>query len=164
MEETMANIFEKTVRALKFFEHRFPEFDFISRPNLSSFFLFDRYATYLQTLPRETMVEGVRLNAYGYDFPSGCGYTITPDVGRSIIGCARSQYIIDDVSIGKLCHDTKIPIIKREHFDIFDPSNYIEGIEKLKTSNQFHVRTVTTKQDREKDVEVYKILVDTFYK
>jgi len=126
MEERMDTIFEKTVRALEFFKDRFSEFTFISRPNLSSFFILDRYATFLQTLPRETMVEGVQLHDYGYDFPSGCGYTITPDVALIILQSKQAQYHMDDVTIGKICHDNTIPIVKRDHSVGINQLTYIE--------------------------------------
>jgi len=165
MEETMTNIFEKTVRAFKFFEPRFSEFDFISRPNLSSFFLLDRYVAYLQTLPRENTVEGVRLHDYGYTFPSGCGYTLTPDVARIILQSKQTQHGMDDVTIGKICHDNSISIVNRDHSVGFKSSIYSDDIVKLKTSKQFHVRTVGgDKKNREKDIELYKTLVDTFYR
>ena len=160
--ECFGNILEKTIRALEFFEPRFSEFDYIARPNLSSFFLFDRYLKYLEGLPRENMMEGVFVHSYGYTYPSGCGFTFSPDVARMILRGRQPQYHMDDVTIGKICYENKVPILLRRFLHVH-PQTYEKVLEEVeKDLTLFHLR-VNTANDRMGDTVSYKKLVDHYY-
>ena len=160
--ECPGNILEKTFMALKYFEPRFSEFDYISRPNMSTFFLFDRYLKYLEGLPREKMMEGYFMHSYGYTYPSGCGFTFSPDVAKTILASRQNQYYMDDVTIGKICYDNDIKILTRDLIHIH-PHNYEAILEKVEaTPSLFHIR-VNSEKDRSNDPAVYKKLVDHYY-
>ena len=163
LNESLSNIFEKTKLAFQYFEDNFSSFDYIIRPNISSFLIFDRYYRFLENLPRENVIEGVKLNAYNYDFPSGCGYTCTPDVARIIMQSKQTQYHMDDVTVGKICYDNKIPIIVRKNNIGINLDNYDEKLKESSDTGQFHFRVVSNKNDRTNDLEVYKKLVDHYY-
>jgi len=160
--ECMGNILEKTIRALEYFEPRFSEFDFILRSNISSFFLFERYLAYLEGLPRQNMMEGVTIHSYGYTYPSGCGFTFSPDVGRTIIRSRQNQYHMDDVTIGKICYDNKIPILPRKFLQAHSTNYDTVLLELEKDPTIFHLR-VHTGHNRAADPEIYQKLVDNYY-
>jgi hypothetical protein len=159
MPDTMATVYAKTVKALAFFRPRFAEFDFILRPNMSSLFIFDRYLTYLATLPPNRCIEGVFVHSYGYTYPSGCGFTITPDVAELLITSTSVQYHMDDVTIGKIAHENGIKV-KLRGFLCVEPDTVSTAITKLKTApGLFHLRFKT--DNRQRDSEAYSAIVDS---
>jgi hypothetical protein len=160
--ECPGNILEKTFMALKYFEPRFSEFDYISRPNMSSFFLFDRYLKYLEGLPREKMMEGYFMHSYGYTYPSGCGFTFSKDVAQTILASRQGQYYMDDVTIGKICSDNNIAILTRDLI-VIHQDNYEKVLQTLEDKpSLFHLR-VNSGNNRSNDTAVYKKLVDHYY-
>ena len=52
--DDLDHVSEKMRLAFKAFEHRFHEFDYIFRPNLSRFIIFEGYAQFLEGTPKET--------------------------------------------------------------------------------------------------------------
>jgi len=100
-EEKYPDLWKKFWLTLKVFEKRLNEFDFISRPNLSTFFIVDRYLHYLKNLPREKCCSG--LIFYGgqpIPFPSGYLFTITPDIAKEFI---YNDVIVDNEGIDDRC-------------------------------------------------------------
>jgi len=163
-QETQNNIHAKTLAALDFFKDRLDEFDFICRPNLSSFFVFDRYLEYLKTLPTKMCVEGPHNNYGGMIYPSGCGYSFTPDVAKIILERQDAQYHMDDMTIGKICREQSIPIHKRD-FMMITNANVESAIEQISAKPAiFHMRVKQPPNNRRwDDVANYTRLVDKFY-
>jgi hypothetical protein len=160
MADCLDNVYAKTLKALVFFRPRFGEFHFILRPNMSSLFLFDRYLKYLKSLPTEKCVEGVCIHSHGYTYPSGCGFTITPDVAESMIDTNQHQYNMDDVTVGKVANENGI-IIKTRDFLCIRPETLQDSIQTLKnTPTLFHLRFKT--ENRQKDAETYGKVLDEF--
>ena len=169
--ENMANLYEKTLDALKFFEHRLDEFDFICRPNLSSFFILDRYLKFLEGLPKTMCIEGIieKYQGKGVAFPSGCGFSFTPDIAKILLERKDKQYIMDDVTFGKVCKEIGIQIYRDKSYprrlDILKGSNYSKIIEQIRADPRiFHMRLKQTcSSNRSADLTNYTALVDEFY-
>jgi hypothetical protein len=167
--ENMHNLYQKTLDALKFFEHRLDEFDFICRPNLSSFFIFDRYLKFLEGLPKTMCVEGVVGNHGGIPFPAGSGFSFTPDIAKILLKRQDKQFHIDDVTFGKVCKEIGVKIYRDKtssrRVDILKDSTYTAMIERIRTDPKiFHMRLKQTDSpNRSADLKNYTKLVDEFY-
>jgi len=167
--ENMHNLYKKTLDALKFFEHRLDEFDFICRPNLSSFFIFDRYLKFLEGLPKTMCVEGVVGNHGGIPFPAGSGFSFTPDIAKILLKRQDKQFHIDDVTFGKVCKEIGIKIYRDKtsprRVDILKDSTYTAMIEQIRSNPKiFHMRLKqTASSNRSADLKNYTKLVDEFY-
>jgi hypothetical protein len=160
MGDCMGNVYAKTLKALAFFRPRFAEFDFILRPNMSSMFLFDRYLKYLETLPTEKCVEGVYIHSHGYTYPSGCGFTITPDFAEILIDTNQLQYHMDDVTVGKVAKENGV-VVKTRDFLCVRPENVEVAIKTLQDKpGLFHLRFKT--ENRLKDAEAYGTVLSEF--
>lgn len=127
-EETYPDLWKKFWLVLQAFENRLHEFDFICRPNLSSFFIIDRYLNYLKTLPTSNYCSGLKF--YGgqqIPFPSGYLFTITPDIANYVIynNIIKDNEGIDDRCMGVILQELKIdihsfPYIEIENSWIYD--------------------------------------------
>lgn len=162
--ESMSNLYQKTLDALKFFEHRLDEFDFICRPNLSSFFIFDRYLKFLENLPKTMCMEGPINNYGGMPYPSGCGFSFTPDIAKILLQRQDKQYVIDDITFGKVCKEIGVKINRHNFLEITN-SNLEKMIERIRTDPTiFHMRLKQPPySSRLADVNNYTKLVDEFY-
>jgi len=160
MQENRNLILEKTYKALEFFRPRFHEFDFICRPNMSSFFLFDRYIAFLESLPKGPIVEGVRVYSNNYEYPSGCGYTMSSEAAELILQCRSAQVLMDDVTMGKNCKEMKIPLVWRKLYEVHGPS-IDPAIEHIReTPSIFHLRFKSA--NRNHDIANYTAIVDKY--
>jgi hypothetical protein len=162
--EQLWSLVKKFQMALKAFEDRFAEFDYICRPNLSSFWIFDRYLKALENLPREKHCYAV-CNTHPIYFPSGCGFTITPDIATEYINKAPPIACIggDDVALGALLADLRIPISGAPRIDI----NYERDWPKLdkldKEPSIFHVRIKHEHNRIINDIHIQKMLIKKIY-
>lgn len=145
-EENYPYLWKKFLLVLKAFEHRLHEFDFIARPNLSSFFIIDRYLKFLENSPRHNFCGGLKF--YGRQpipFPSGFLFTITPDIAKFILATDNiipNDYGIDDRCVGVVLQKlnieiTQIQFIGIEYPDIYE-SNKLNKL--LKNENCFLIR------------------------
>lgn len=119
----------KNIYALEAFATRLDEFDYIVRPNMSTFYIFPRLLEFLKTCPQNNFYCGYR----GADvmhgvvhFASGSGFIISPDVallllkGKSFL--YDNRHIIDDVLIGHFMAYCGIPLTShgRIEFETLD--------------------------------------------
>ena len=158
------HVVKKLQMALAAFEHRFHEFDYICRPNLSSFLIFDRYLKALEGRPTKEFCYAV-CNTHPCGFPSGCGFTITPDIAKEYIynapqiGCEGG----DDVSMGELLAKQKIPIIPAPRIDITLERDW-PRLEALDTDiTVFHVRIKHQSNRAVNDIAIWRKLLNKFY-
>jgi hypothetical protein len=162
--ENLWSVVKKLQMALQAFESRLYEFDYICRPNLSSFFIFDRYLKAIENLPRKKMCYAV-CNTHPFDFPSGCGFTVTPDIAIEYmfnappIGCIGG----DDVSMGELLTKMKIRITPAPRIDITLDRHW-PLLDKLETdTQQFHVRIKHEINRYQNDLTIWKKLLKQIY-
>ncbi len=158
--ENWNSIFDKTVKALKFFQPRFSEFDWICRPNLSSFYHFDKYLDYLKSIPDNIKIEGVP-TYHNIEYPSGCGFSIKPEIASLIIENNQNQYIMDDVTFGLIYINNNISFYKRNKLYCIDKNNIDEYLTNVNSSPIFHYRFRT--QSRADDIENISKFINTVY-
>lgn len=160
--ENWGDILYKTFDALDFFKSRFHEFDWICRPNMSSFFHFPKYLEYLASLPESVQVEGVHCSGGGIIYPSGAGFSFRANLGDLILANKQPTYYVDDITFGKIFYENNIQIHNRPVFDSIDNNNINKFLEDdLKTSWKFQYRFKTG--NRGDDVINYSKFVDSVY-
>lgn len=160
MGESTDTVYEKTLKAFEYFATSLDTYDFVFRPNLSSFVIFDKYIDYCSTLPRQRSVSAF-IGGQGADtFPSGSGFTMSPDVVLKLLNDRPLKVEQDDVTIGKWLYSNGIPIQPAARCDYI----YGTGIPHYHGGNEadiFHYRIKN--ETRRLDVEIHEKLLNTFY-
>lgn len=136
----LLNSFEKTLDW---------DYDYIFHTNSSSYIDKDLLYQWLIDKPRENFYSGLIGNYRGYEYASGCGFTISKDVVKLILhnqnnwehGCC------DDATLGILLSRLNIQIHPAPRFDVIDPN--IMQIPK----DYFHYRCKTN--DRNYDLNTF---------
>ena len=144
--ETYPNLWKKFWMTLKAFEGRLDEFSFICRPNLSTFFLIDRYLSFCRSLPTTRCCSG--LVFYGgqpIPFPAGYLFTISIDIARMLIynNCIPDNEGIDDRCIGIILRENNIQIMHHNNFiEVHNASeDFSSCLQRVKTeTNIFMIR------------------------
>lgn len=159
LQENYDNVYEKTLRAFEFFADKFEQYDFIYRTNLSSFLVFDQYIKYCSTIPKTKFVSAVIGNYENFIFPSGSGFTMTPDIILELIKERPQMTLVDDVSIGKWLCTKHIPIHPVGRIDfIHDRTSLLEHVP---IQNIFHYRVKNN--DRRLDIFIHSQLLKKYY-
>jgi hypothetical protein len=164
-EEHIDKVFEKTLKAFRFFESKLDTYDFLFRTNLSSFVILDRYVERCKQYPRT----GLCAAKIGYGekdlpFPSGAGFTLTPDIVKRLLTTPVEYDTQDDVTIGRALQSWSIPIHNENRFDIL-PNIHLHQLYEYASKNPafFHVRTKTGWGDRRLELDIYRQLIYMFY-
>lgn len=164
-QEALGSVAKKLKAALAAFENRLDEFDFICRPNLSSFFIMDRYLEAVQKIPRERACLAKEHLAPGI-FPTGAGFTITPDIVRAILADPFPQTVAggDDVAVGAVLKKMGIKITNAKRLDITGKVHWENAFATLaKDTSIFHVRVKHECKDRlELDMSVHRRLLESY--
>ena len=158
------HVVKKLQMALAAFESRFHEFDYICRPNLSSFWIFDRYLKALEGRPTKEFCYAV-YNTHPCLFPSGCGFTVTPDIAKEYINNAPPIDCEggDDVSMGQLLTKLKIPIISAPRININLERDWTL-LDRVTTDfDLFHVRIKHETNRQVNDIIVWERLLNEIY-
>jgi len=141
--ETWDTIRTKMKMAFNYFSME--TYDYIFRTNLSSFVHFGRYIEYCKTIDiRNGFCSAVIGNDNGHTFPSGSGFTITPDVAK-LIAEADDKELMDDVYVGWCLHNLNIPIqpAKRLNFHVRDDMKNIHD----ESVYHFRIKSFTSYED-----------------
>jgi hypothetical protein len=178
--ENYPYLWEKFYLVLKAFEDRLCEFDFICRPNLSTFVIIDRYLNYIKDLPRTRFCSGLKF--YGgqpIPFPSGYMFTITPDIAKYIVlnkDIIPNNYGIDDRCVGVILQKMDIPISEFPYLGIeynwVYNGNHINDM--IKNENVFLIRIRHLLHEKtrfgedvhdrcDKDLSIHCSLLQKFY-
>lgn len=164
--ENLASVARKLKLALRAFESRLDEFDYICRPNLSSFFILPRYFEALAAMPR-TAACMAKEHLRPAVFPTGAGFTITPDVARAIIAHPFPQHVHggDDVAVGGVLKELGIKIHDVPRIDITAAAHRAQRLKMVADMPAaFHVRVKHESRDRtEQDLAVHAALLETYY-
>jgi hypothetical protein len=109
-ESLNPGILRKTLLSMEHMLPRLREFDYIVRPNLSSFFVFPRLLEFLKTAPKERCYCGHNMG----HFATGCGFILSPDLVEMLVEQKDELWNSswnDDVSIGFFFGRRGIPIL-----------------------------------------------------
>lgn len=163
-------IYEKTVKAMKLFSQNkafWNQVQFIVRTNLSSFYIWDRLVTDLDSRPKQRFVGGVINMTPEPPYISGCGIVLSKDVALLLMVNLHHPYkyvLDDDRVIAQILHENGIRLVSMPTFDLdismWNHMNY-DDIH----PNTFHVRTRcgTDEFRLHYGTEMYKRLVDYYY-
>lgn len=141
--ETYPRLWKKFWMVLRAFEHRFHEFDYICRPNLSTFIVMERYLNYLKTLPTTRCCSGIpHYSEKSNSFPAGYCFTISPDVASSMIHTPiiPDNEGIDDRCIGMILQHLKISILPMKYVHISKEEDYDMLLSRIIEDDIFIIR------------------------
>jgi hypothetical protein len=160
--ESLQWVAKKFQLALKAFEGRLDDYRAICRPNLSSFFILSRYLDAMKLFPHERACMA-KEHRHPSIFPTGAGFTITPDVARAILSSPFKQPCIggDDVAVGAVLKEMGIPIQNVPRVDITHRAHREIRLREIETRDTaFHVRVKHETPNRiEEDMEVHTELL-----
>jgi len=163
-EESFNTCYEKTLKAFEYFSPQFSKYDYILRPNLSSFIVFDHYLEFCKMLPKVNGCSAVIGTHTTIQFPSGAAFTLTPDLVMRLLQ-ERPPYVVqDDVSIGNALKLWNIHILPAPRTDISYDKD-IEYIDSIISNDKtiFHYRVKRLSGNRNIDVDILNKLVDKYY-
>lgn len=163
MKESINTVYEKTLRVFKYFYDDLDKYDFVFRPNLSSFIRFDKYLEVCETLPKKNCCAAVIGHRNRIIFPSGSGFTMSSDLVKQLVNNPGPNVIVDDVSIGFSLMCYGVSIIPMPRYDITHEQESIliaKNINEFNT-DKFHFRLKTT--NRSLDIDVFNKLIDKYY-
>jgi hypothetical protein len=156
MEESFDNVYSKTLEVFKYLHDKFDDYDFILRTNLSSFFRFDKYLEACKTFPKKNFCSAVVGTHENQQFPSGAGFTITPDLAKLIATSPPTPVCLDDVSIGKTLLTNGVRFTNAERYNV-ELECDINAIE----TSAYHFRLCTS--NRMFDIAAYAKLIEKYY-
>ena len=87
---------DKTIDCFEYFLNSDTKYDYIIRTNLSSLWNFKSLLIYLKCLPKENLYSGVIGTHDGFNFASGSGFIMTPDVVKKIV---ENRYLCDEYNL-----------------------------------------------------------------
>jgi hypothetical protein len=161
--ESIPNVYPKTLMAFKYFLPRLSDYDFVFRANMSTFIVFDRYLEFCSHLSKQNTCSAVIGTFDGIAYPSGCGYTLSPDLVKRIVENPIPQHYIDDVTIGKMMGKWGIPIFRAPRIIIGDLQAF-RNLDLTKEPNNFHFRCRNdTRENIDDEIFVINKLIDYFY-
>jgi hypothetical protein len=122
-ESIVPGVLDKTLLALKYFENRFDQFEFVIRPYVSSFLVYPRLKKYLKRQQKEKFYgghplffpdyEGIKGNHLNYS--SGACPIFSIDLAKYLVSCAEfyigvpdSKYNSDDLLLAKAIKQTGV--------------------------------------------------------
>lgn len=153
LRESVRTVYEKTLRVLSYLGSRLTTYDFVLRPNLSTFIFFDRYLAFLSSQPRHRAACSVVGMHGAIPYPSGSCAAFTPDILQRLANERPPEVVIDDISIGLALASWGVDVTPIHRFNVtssvYPPSIPLEAT------------CVRIKgPDRLKDVEIFERLVD----
>lgn len=124
--ESFSAILTKTLDSLEYLSKNY---DFIVRTNLSSIWNFKVLVDHLETLPKEGVYNGFIGHFNNFQFASGSGYIITPDIAQLLLQnrkIAEACPELDDVAVGYTLNKLNInPSIGRRNDSLsYDERSY----------------------------------------
>jgi hypothetical protein len=157
VEESLETVYEKTMRAFRFFEPQLSKYTFVYRTNLSSFIDFKKYLRVCARLPQTQCCAAF----IGYEddipFPSGSGFTLSPDLVRRLLSENPPNVSQDDITIGAALHRWGIPIHGVNRADYIDEGDGFLYLCLNPGIPTFHYRVKT--DNRKRDAKALRSLV-----
>lgn len=148
IEDTLDTVYEKTLRAFAFFRPQLHKYDFVSRPNLSSFVDFELYVRFCRRLPTTRCCAAViGHHESGIPFPSGSCFTLSTDLVHRLVDEQIPKIEQDDVTVGKALLTWGINIRPVNRLDLQNDMRWRYFYPP--TEPVFHYRLKTDDRDRD---------------
>jgi hypothetical protein len=171
-QETYLNIGKKTRQAFQIALQKY-EFDYLFRPNSSSFVYKDNMKKHFETLPK-SVFQGLIAPYYDMGkFMWGVGYTLSRDIVELLANIEWDMSLMDDVSVSFAAQKAGVQLTGGHKLLTIDPAkdngyrllNYgvtaenkiIKDISEVDMSEHFHFRCKQDK-DRNKDIKIMEQL------
>lgn len=159
-------LYLKLQMALKYFGDE--SYDFLLRPNVSSFVDFHTYLKHAETWPRENWccaVRGILPNRnhpgvpMGTPYPSGSCFTLSWDLAKRVGQSVRPGAWMDDVHVGKLLVDWGVEV--RPAMRVM--CDFRRDPLAERTPDVFHYRVKHSVERHVRDIMVHKRLLREIY-
>ena len=163
--ESLFTIGEKTIKAFKYLINE--DFDYLVRPNSSSFIHIPNLIKYLNDKPTTRFYSGQPIpyltNLYGMYFSSGSSYILSKDLVEYVVKNSNdwNHNFQDDESMGLLMNNHGVELTPYEWLKIDDipDENILNNI-----NDRFQIRCkVETRVDIDKQIEIFKKLNKLIY-
>lgn len=161
-DETLESVWEKTLKAFQIVEPHLGSFDYVFRPNLSSFVYFPAYLDFIDSFPRKECCVAYTGVHDGIKFPAGAGFTLSTDLVKRLVHDPPEFVCQDDVTIGRALRNWKIGIYEAPRIDILCPNDHSILTENIIETCQFHFR-LKDAINRIHDIHVFKRLLKLYY-
>ena len=178
--EGFPTIGNKTIKSMEYLLNQ--DFDYIFRPNNSSFVNIPKLIEYIQTIPSTNFYGGVKIGYYGggarpeeeINPPvwccSGCGYILSRDLVELIVDNQSkwNHSIIDDLALCRFLKDYEITMTDSPRLsidDIIEDSLFSLGkiLSVDEISSHFHITTRADSMDRIKNEKMLRTLYKLIY-
>lgn len=161
-EENFATMPFKFTKSLEYFNYQ--KYDFVLRPNMSSFYVFHNLLPVLEALPKENLLAG---ECWG-NFISGAGMIFSRDVCEILATYGEAIHKFkpfegDDIRISQYLHFFhEIPYTQTQpkRYDVVDGEN---GTEEKIPSDVFHIRVKQLPEKRCLEYDIMYNLYKRFY-
>jgi hypothetical protein len=173
--ESLDHCAEKMRLAFAAFEHRFHEFDYILRTNLSSFVAFDKYQAFLEGLPRGerylvsahrndlVVTNGTEMVPTSSNVISGCFIMMTPSMAAAYIRHPIHHHI-DDINFQDMLarFPEKFSVVLPPRMDILGAAHH-NRMADAKEFDIFHFRIKHETDRATADIAAHEKLYSLFY-
>jgi hypothetical protein len=138
-----AGIINKTVLSMEALLLQSPDFDYVLRTNLSSFYHFPRLLKTLEILPRTRCYYGSSTNGDADAVGSGCGFIMSRDLALMLV--EHKQELLDrkqpqdDQIVGKFFFSHNIPLLQHSRLDLLSLDDWYSYQDKI-PPDIFHFR------------------------
>lgn len=164
-EGYIPGVINKTIVAMEAILPKIKDFDYIIRTNLSTFFIFPRLLTFLETCPPKGVYGGFEIKKYG--IVNGSCILMSPDIVEKLVQNKHffldNTSAIDDRLIGFFLKDKEIPIYPINRLDILTIDTWNKVKNNLPT-DIFHLRIKSVDNLRLiDDINIHSQLIKMFY-
>lgn len=153
-------VYEKLMRALRFFAPDLDLYTFVFRTNLSSFIDFKIFIPFCTTLPETECYAGVQARHMDLeiDFVSGAGFLLSTDLVDRLVKENPPEVVLDDVSVGAALTSWGVPILRANRIDVRPDQTFRYEHPLGPDEVIFHYRVKT--EDRARDVATLTQVAD----
>lgn len=169
---------EKLIEAITMLQDNNIEFDFIFRTNLSSFIFVDQFLSFFYINSRNIVYSGVRgkyvlfpafINRFGVlgafwckfikknivEFASGSGFWLSKSAVEILLSAKNRDYkLIDDVMVGKVMNENKIPVSICDRLILEDDKFISNNIDISRMKANYHIRL---KSFKSRDIDIKRM-------
>ena len=166
-ENMIPGLTNKTIISMEAFLPRIKtEFDYVLRPNLSSFYVFPRLLNFLKNCPRTNFYCGSNIG--DPTIGSGCGFLLSCDLVEMMVinknFFLNNMNHFDDVLIGIFLIGRGIRLIPHERIEFYNLNQWHKGKDSI-PADAFHFRIKNPEHLRlVDDIYIQTQLLNMFYR